>query len=166
MFVFGHTGLTVAAARAADRDVDPRWAAFLSLGPDLLDKPGSRLWPALVHHNTRGFGHTLLGSMCVLSALLLWKRRPKPALLLWACYAGHFVLDAMWNRDNLAILLWPLRGAFPPPVHGRFFTFNWLTAWYLAGELAGLILLARLARRHRLLEPDRLAGFLKSGRLT
>jgi inner membrane protein len=150
VFVFGHAGLTIAAARRADPGVDARWAAALALGPDLIDKPLSRLFPALVHHNTRNFGHTLLFSLFVFAALLVWKRRPKAALLLWACYAGHLFLDAMWTKGNHAILFWPLLGDFPAPVHGHHF--SWLTVWYAAGELAGLAIVVRLVRREKLLK--------------
>jgi membrane-bound metal-dependent hydrolase YbcI (DUF457 family) len=163
MYVFGHSGLTLAAARAVDREVDPRWAVLLALAPDLIDKPGAHLWPALVHHNSRGFGHTLLFSLIVLAALLAWKRRPKPALVLWGCYAGHFLFDSMWTHGNHAILLWPLLGAFPRPTYGH--GFSWLSLWYVLGEVAGLFILVKLARRHGLSELPRLAAFLKSGRL-
>ncbi len=163
MLVFGHAGLTISAARAVDRDVDPRWAAALALGPDLLDKPVSLLCPALVNSNTRGFGHTALAALFVLTALLIWKRRLKPALVLWACYAGHFLLDNMWRNDNLAILFWPLLGDFPPFVRGPIA--NSFTPWNVLGEVVGLILLYKLARRHGLFERAKLAAFLKSGRL-
>jgi hypothetical protein len=163
VYVFGHAGLTVAAARAVDPDVDPRWAALLALAPDLLDKPGSRLWPALVNHNTRGFGHTAAFSLVVLTGLLLWKRRAKPALVLWGCYAGHFLLDAMWTKRNPVILFWPLLGDFPPNIRGPFL--SWVTLLNVAGEIAGLILLFKLAERYKLFEPGRFAAFLRSGRL-
>lgn len=163
MFVFGHAGLTVAAARAVDRDVDVRWAAVLALGPDLLDKPLSRLIPAVVNHNTRGFGHSLLFSLAVLAALLLWTRKPRAALLLWGCYAGHFLLDCMWRHRNPAILFWPLLGGFPPPVRGPFI--SWFTLVNVLGELAGLTVVVKLVGRHRLRERPRLLAFLKSGKL-
>lgn len=163
MYAFGHAGLTIAAARAADRGADLRWAVLLALAPDVIDKPGSKLWPEFVDHNTRGIGHSFAFSLVVLAALLLWKRRPRPALILWGCYAGHFLLDAMWHGDNPAVLFWPLLGPFPPPVHGH--DFSWLTVWYLAGELAGVAVVVKLVRAHRLLERARLTAFLKSGRL-
>jgi inner membrane protein len=160
VFVFGHVGLTLAAARAVDRDIDLRWAALLALGPDLLDKPLSRLIPEVVNHNTRGFGHTLLFSLLVLAAALLWKRRLRPALVLWGCYAGHFVLDGMWRNINPIILFWPALGGFPPVVHGP--RLSWYTAAMAAGELAGLAIVYRLG----LFDRGRLASFLKSGRLS
>lgn len=157
MFIFGHAGLTITAARAVDRDVDLRWAALLALGPDLLDKPLSRLIPELVNHNTRGFGHTLLFSLLVFSAALLWKRRLKSAAVLWACYAGHFVFDGMWRNVNPIILLWPALGDFPPNIRGSFW--SWYMAAMIAGELAGLAALYRMG----LLDRRRLAAFLKTG---
>ena len=163
MFVFGHAGLTIAAARAVDRGVDLRWAVLLSLGPDIIDKPLARIVPALVSHNTRSFGHSVLSSLVVLAVLLLWKRRPRAALLLWACYAGHFLLDFMWLNANPVILCWPLAGGFPGPVRGP--VLSWLTVWYVAGELAGFYVVARLVRRHGLMERPKLVAFLKSGRL-
>lgn len=164
MFIFGHTGLTIAAARAADRGIDVRWAAALALAPDLLDKPLSHLCPALVHHNTRNFGHTAFFALFVLAALLIWKRRSKPALVLWGCYIGHFLLDSMWRNDNPAILFWPLLGDFPRPTRGPLI--SWLMLWSVLGEIAGLIILVRLARRHALFERPRRSAFLKSGLLT
>lgn len=161
MFVFGHAGLTIAAARAVDRGVDLRWAALLSLAPDLVDKPVVRLFPALVSHNSRSFGHTALFSLLVLGAALLWKRRTKPALVLWGCVAGHFLFDAMWRGDNPSVLLWPLLGDFPRPAHGP--VFSKLTLAYVLGEIAGLVILVKLARRHGLAERPRLAAFLRSG---
>lgn len=163
MYVFGHTGLTVAAAHSADRSVDLRWATFLALAPDLLDKPLSRLLPALVHHNTRSFGHTILFSLVVLAALLLWKRRPKPAFLLWGCYLGHFLFDSMWRNDNPIILFWPLLGDFPRPV--RTSIFSEFVLWTVVAEIIGLGILVKLARRHGLFEREKLAAFLRSGRL-
>ncbi len=163
MYIFGHSGLTLAAARALDREADPRWAVLLALAPDLIDKPVRLLLPSLVNHSTRGFGHTLLFSLVVLAALLAWKRRPKPALVLWACYAGHFLCDSMWREDNPVILLWPLLGDFPRPVRGPFL--SGIMLWVVVTEVAGLIYLVRLARFHGLFERSRLTAFLKTGRL-
>lgn len=159
MFVFGHAGLTLAVARAADREIDPRWAVLLALGPDLIDKPLRFFIPQVVSHNTRGFGHTLALSLAVFAGLLLWKRRPKTALVLWACYAGHFLLDSMWLHPSPIVLCWPLLGDFPRPVRGPII--SWLTAWNVLGEAAGLLCLNRLG----LLDASRLKAALKTGRL-
>lgn len=159
MFVLGHVGLTLAAARRLERDVDARWAAFLALAPDMLDKPLSRLAPELAQRNTRGLGHSLAFSFCVFAALLLWKRKPRTVLVLWGCYAGHLLLDAMWSGVNPRIAFWPLLGAFPPRVMTPFF--SWTTVWTVAGELAGLLVLYRLG----LFERAKRAAVLRTGRL-
>lgn len=141
MYILGHAGLTAEAARRVDPKVDRRWAAALALGPDLLDKPLSVLAPSLAHGNTRGIGHTLVFSVFVFAALLAWKRKPRAALLLWACWAGHFVLDSMWLAPSPAILFWPALGGFPPPSRGPLL--SPLTAYNFLGEAAGFWLIRR-----------------------
>ncbi len=159
MYVFGHAGLTIAAARRFDKDVDPRLAGLLALGPDIVDKPLSRLFPEFVHHNTRSLGHTALFSFAILIGALLWNRKPKTALVLGACFAGHLLLDGMWRNDNPVILLWPLLGPFPYPQWGP--VFSGLTAFNVAGEIAGLVLLVRL---FGLRDRRSVLRFLKTGK--
>jgi membrane-bound metal-dependent hydrolase YbcI (DUF457 family) len=146
MFLFGHAGLTMGAARAADRDADLRFAAFFALLPDLLDKPVYLLAPAAYHGNTRGFGHSAAGALVALALLYALPplRRRKP-LLLWCCLLGHLALDLMWTSNHPAVLLWPLLGHFPAPIaasYGRPFVL-----YNAAGELAGLCVAAALLRR-------------------
>lgn len=164
MLFFGHVGLTVGAAQAADRDLDLRAAAALAVAPDLLDKPLRWVAPALVRHNSRSFGHTLLASLLVLGALWAARRGVKRPGLLWACFAGHGVLDRLWLYDNPAVFLWPLLGAFPPPQTDLSID-RLLTRYNLAGEAAGLAVLLALAWRHGLLHSTRLRAFLRTGRL-
>lgn len=146
MHILGHTMLTVAAARAVDLKIDLRLPILLSLLPDLLDKPIGVLLPALVNGNTRNFGHTLLVSSVVLVALLASPRRLGNPLLLWGCYAGHFLLDRMWLGNDLTILCWPLLGVFPPWSPDGPPT-PYLMPYNIAGEALGLALVFRLARR-------------------
>lgn len=159
MFVLGHAGLTLAAARAVDREIDPRWAVLLAVGPDLIDKPIRLLLPAFSNHNTRSLGHSLALSLAIFVGVFLWKRKPKAALVLWGCYAGHFLLDSMWLHPSPIVLLWPMLGDFPRPIRGPML--SWLTLWNVLGELAGLVCLHRLG----LLDASRLKTVLKSGRL-
>jgi hypothetical protein len=162
MYVLGHVGLTVAAVRAADREADLRLPALLSLLPDLVDKPVAVLLPGLVHESTRNFAHTLLAASAVLVLLLAARRRLGNPLLLWACYAGHLVLDRMWLTDGPVILLWPLLGPFPawspfrPPTPHLF-------AYNLTGEALGLTALLVLARRGALRRPPRASPCSSSG---
>ncbi len=150
MYLFGHIGITAAAARAADRDVDLRPVMALAILPDVIDKPLAFLFPRLVHGSTRGFAHTLLAAGLVLALAALLRRRLRRPLFWWACYSGHLLLDRMWLTDGPIILLWPLLGPFP----------NWspfapktphLLAYNIAGELVGMALIARLALRRELL---------------
>lgn len=141
MYILGHAGLTAEAARRVDPKVDRRWAAALALGPDLVDKPLSVLAPSIAHANTRGIGHSFAFSLLVLAALFAWKRKPRAALLLWACWAGHFVLDLLWLPGNWTFLLWPALGDFPPPSRGPMW--SPLTVYNILGEAAGFWLLRR-----------------------
>ncbi|MFI5360974.1 MAG: metal-dependent hydrolase [Elusimicrobiota bacterium] len=163
MYLFGHVGLTVAAVRAVDRETDLRLPILLSMLPDIIDKPVAVLMPAVVHWNSRNFGHTLLGAAAVLAILLANRRLANP-LLLWSCYAGHLVLDRIWLNDGPAIFFWPFLGAFPrwsfdSPPTPYLFTYN------IVGETIGLGILLSLARRHRLFGAPRWRAFVRTGRL-
>lgn len=164
MYIFGHIGLTAAAARAADEETDLRLAILLSILPDLIDKPAAILLPAMLNGCSRGFGHTLLGASMLLAILLARRRRLRSSLILAACYAGHFLLDRMWLSDGPVILLWPLLGALTqhPPAHAK--APNLMT-YYIAGEALGLALALGLAWRHRLFARARWIAFLRTGRL-
>lgn len=169
MYILGHSAITASAANAADRDMDLRAAAALSLAPDLIDKPVHLLFPALVNGSGRSFAHSALGALGALAVLaLLLARRPslRRPLLLWACYLGHFLLDRMWEHDNPKIVLWPLLGPFPTQLPGVGPGDGAVLGYNLAGELIGLALILRLSRLHRLYERPRLAAFLRTGRLS
>ncbi len=164
MLIFGHVGLTTAAAQAVRPGEDLRAPALMSLLPDLIDKPVRVLWPALVNDSTRGFAHSLAGAAVVLIALVAARgRRPRTALL-WACYAGHLVLDRMWLAQDRIVLLWPLLGPFPRPGPGSVLLAH-LNYYDVGGEFVGLLLLLELARRHRLFERARLLAFCRTGEL-
>ena len=162
MFLLGHVGTTVACAHAAKPEADVRWPAVMAILPDLIDKPIAILFPALVHENTRSFGHTLLANAALLAVLLLFRRTKRP-ILLWLCFTGHLFLDRMWLNSNPIILFWPFLGRFPPGVHGALN--SRLIKWNVYGELLGLLLILNLARRYRLYEPERFGAFLRTGRL-
>jgi len=154
LIFFGHIGPTVAAARAADRDIDLRWPALLSVAPDLIDKPIALLFPALVNENTRGYAHTLLGSLVVLALLLAFRRRLKRPWLLWACYLGHFVLDRMWRDENPLIFFWPFLGRLPPAEYGgEILGMRLLSPYNIVGEAIGLSLLLYMAYKGYVRKP-------------
>lgn len=145
MFVLGHIGITLYAARAVDPEIDWRAPAVLAVAPDILDKPLAFIWPSLVNANTRNFGHTLIAWVVAAAAIaVLSKRlRLRRPWLLWACFAGHDVLDRMWMAPNPAVFLWPFLGHFPlplryGPIEAQTFAYN------VVGELVGAALLLRL----------------------
>lgn len=143
MLVFGHVGLTVAGVRAAAPErADLRGPVALALLPDLVDKPLAFLLPALTAGSTRNFAHSALGAVAVLAVLRAVRGAKGDSALLWACLAGHLLLDRMWLRDNPLVLFWPFLGPFPAPAAGGFFEAR-LVGWNVAGEALGLALLWR-----------------------
>ena len=142
MYILGHVGLTAAAAHAVDRETDLRLPMLFSLLPDLIDKPLFLLLPELAHGSTRNLGHSLAGAAAVLAILLALRLRVGRPVLLWACYAGHLLLDRLWLVDGPVVFFWPLLGRFP----------HWsprtphLLAYNVAGEAIGLVLLLVLFR--------------------
>lgn len=144
MYILGHVGITLTAARAADPEVDWRAASLLALGPDILDKPFRWVFPTLVNHNSRGFGHTLLAWLVVGAVLAAWRPRLRRPAVLWACFAGHAVLDRMWLGHDPRIFLWPMLGSFPPPVRSGP-AFDHAFRYDVAGEFVGLALLLFMA---------------------
>ncbi len=83
---------------------------------------------------------------------------------MWACYAGHLLLDRIWLLEGPIIFFWPLLGPFPrwssdPPRTPHLLMYN------VAGEAIGLGIVLALARRHRLFERRRLNAFVSTGRL-
>lgn len=146
MYILGHIGFTAAAARAVDRERDLRLPVLLSILPDLIDKPAGILLSSLVHGNTRNFGHSFLGSAVVLAILLAGRRRFGNPLLLWGCYAGHFLLDRMWVNNDPVILFWPFLGDFPVCTHDGPGT-PYLREYNIMGEVLGFGLLLYLSMR-------------------
>lgn len=143
------------------------WAVFRDTAIDYRLVMAGALLPDLVD---AGFGgprlpHTLLFSVGLLLAVMAatrGRRRLRRQLL--ALPIGtflHLVLDGMWTRTE--VFWWPGFG----------------TAWVGAGlpslsrpvslllvqEAVGLLCLAWAVRRFELLEPERRALFLRSGRL-
>jgi hypothetical protein len=142
MFILGHVGITAAAVRAVDRETDLGLPMLFSILPDLIDKPLFLLAPALANGSTRNVGHSLAGAAAVLAILLALRPRIGRPALLWACYAGHLLLDRLWLVDGPVVFFWPLLGRFP----------HWspktphLLAYNLAGEAIGLAFLLGLLR--------------------
>ena len=125
MILFGHLGLTLAAAESLKRVSGPGLKGLLqkadyrilllgSLLPDLADKPVALLFKNIFMGASRLYGHTLLFSILLLiMGSYLWKRHNSAGVLVLAFGATfHQLLDGMWN--NPATMLWPIQGwSFP-----------------------------------------------------
>ncbi len=140
MLAFGHAGVTIGTALAAQlllnrrpdaganikpatpgnalasfiKDMDMRVLLAGSLLPDIIDKPLG----FVVLGDSIGYGriyaHTLLVLIAVLftGALIYRLLAQKWLLVLTLGTFGHFVLDEMWRTPS--ILFWPLYGAAFP----------------------------------------------------
>jgi membrane-bound metal-dependent hydrolase YbcI (DUF457 family) len=152
MYLLGHIGITAAAVDEVQPEADLKLPMLFAILPDLIDKPTAVLFPALVHDNSRGFAHTLIAAAVLLAVLLSLHPNVRKAVLLWACYAGHLVLDRMWIGEGPQILLWPLLGPFPF-WSDRLRTPH-LLAYNIVGELVGAAFLLYVARnRLRVSQP-------------
>lgn len=130
MILFGHLGLTLAAARGADRLAgnneyafgrrifDYRLVLLGSILPDILDKTMIFYISGEKLKSGRLFGHSLLFAVLLfVLGLVIWKGFKKSgALVLAACTFFHQLLDSMWNQLN--IYLWPVYDFTLLKVHG------------------------------------------------
>lgn len=161
MFPLGHAMLPAGLALLLQRRglapaMDLRLVMLGGLLPDLVDKPLTLLLLPDVRHG-HWLGHTLLAA--ALLGLLALRARPLAPLALGV--GSHALLDRLPVTEPAA-WLWPALGPFPAGGFG-----DPLAAlagpWTLAGELAGLAVLAALALRGRLHEPARLRAFVARG---
>jgi inner membrane protein len=136
MLLFGHAGITIAAARISDlvfppsasdknksgfryklssildklRDtsgrLDYRMVIIGSMLPDIIDKPLALMFGSSGLFTGRGYAHTLLFSLLLLAGGIIFK---KPRVLT-LCVAGfsHLILDEIWEIP--VTLFWPLLG--------------------------------------------------------
>lgn len=166
MYVFGHLGLGYLAVKPFKKGLPALPLLAGTVLPDLIDKPlyYFAAWWTGAHgrdvgliSGTRTFGHTLL-FLLTLTAIAYWQRRRSA---IWAALAfgvaTHLffdnAIDVLTHRSSsdpsFMALLWPLRdGLFPayPFRDVREQLRNGLLPAYAAAELAGLVVLALLAR--------------------
>ncbi len=120
MLLFGHLGLTYAAAAAADkgglkgklekfnRHIDYRLVFIGAILPDLIDKLVIFLIADGSIHSGRIFAHSLLFILLLAGiGWRIWRKSRQPWLLtLAACSLIHLILDSMWLYPNT--LFWPV----------------------------------------------------------
>lgn len=122
MLIFGHTGITLAAAWSLEKAilsrrvnnisglVDYRLVLLGSMLPDIVDKPLGGLLLRETLGNGRIYCHTLLFLLLLSGAgVFLWFARRKSWLLILAGGTFfHHVLDSMWLWPQT--FLWPIYG--------------------------------------------------------
>jgi membrane-bound metal-dependent hydrolase YbcI (DUF457 family) len=164
MFLFGHLGLGLKAAKPFDRGLPVAPLLFGTILPDLIDKPLYYSLSALTHHHgaalgivagTRSFGHTILFAAALAA---LGRARRSPALLAVALGCGtHILLDVITDivlrapGFSMQAFLWPLMGWQFPVYHYRGWHDHLLHVrepFLLACEIVGATLLL-VEWRHR-----------------
>ncbi|MDN5348587.1 MAG: hypothetical protein PWP65_2152 [Clostridia bacterium] len=179
MLLFGHMGLTLAAARMVERvwssrtgrafiGLDYRLVLLGSMLPDILDKPlgGVILRESL--GNGRIYGHTLAFLLVLLGwGWWLWFRFRRPGGLTLAGASGlHQFLDGMWHTPETS--LWPAYGLGFPKGHPE----GWFELWLRNLTSDPLVYIPEIAGGAVLLLffwdltcRKGLAGFIRTGRI-
>lgn len=160
MLVFGHVAAATVSCHALDRRADLRWVIFFTLVADIVDKPlGLWVFKETIN-NGRVWFHSLAVNLLVSMVLVLARKPGVYALALWL----HQLCDLMWTRPWVA--LWPLTGrfgfrdlAFEDWVYGIFNPYN------VVSDVVGLVVLLFFAWRYRLFRRERLAAWIRTGRL-
>jgi membrane-bound metal-dependent hydrolase YbcI (DUF457 family) len=160
VLVFGHVAAATVSCHALDRRADLRWVIFFTLVADIVDKPlGLWVFKESIN-NGRVWFHSLAVNLLVSLVLILARKPGVYALALWL----HQLCDLMWTRPWVA--LWPLTGrfgyrdlAFEDWVYGIFNPYN------VVSDLVGLVALLFFAWRYRLFRRERLAAWIRTGRL-
>lgn len=149
------------SCRALDRRSDLRWVIFFTLVADIIDKPlGLWVFKETIN-NGRVWFHSLAVNLLVTLVLVLARKPGVYALSLWL----HQLCDRMWMRPWVA--LWPFTGRFgyrdlpfEDWVYGIFNPYN------VVSDVVGLSVLLLFALRYRLFRFERLAAWIRTGRLS
>lgn len=111
MLLFAHLGLTLAAAKVAERYGLHPALLFVAIGsmlPDIIDKPlGYLIYGSMA--TGRIYAHTLLFLAILATVAVTLRSRPLESLTFGVLC--HLALDSIWKTPP--ILLWPLLGDFP-----------------------------------------------------
>lgn len=176
MLPLGHVEFTWAALNLLQRkgqcypNADYRLAAACALLPDLIDKPLATF--VLTDSNAALlFGHTavLHGSVWLTAAATGQLSRALPYLL---AFSGHLLADRMWGFSQT--LLWPLLGkrfhqwqhvGSPEAILQAYLKIIVEEPKLIAFEIVGAGLLAWFILDRQLWQQERLAGFLRTGKL-
>jgi len=191
MLLFGHVGITVAAAKFTDiifppevlqrndsgfryrmtsainyfRDtsgnLDYRMIIIGSMLPDIIDKPLFLLFSESGLFTGRSHGHTLLFALLLLSGGIF--SRKSWLLTLALANLTHLILDSLWNDPE--ILFWPFLGGFEPYEVEGWLTDIWYNLTHLpkiyVPEIIGLIVTGYLV--YRILKSRGINRFIRQG---
>lgn len=170
--ILWHVGGAVLIARYVFRDprMDLRFLVLGALLPDLIDKPVGTILFFETFRNGRIFGHTLVFSLLILTAVMLGTRRgtARRRSLLGVPIGSllHLLLDGMWTEP--VTFWWPLFGWSFPAVHEAYwaaFLSRLGDPLLLVREAAGAAYLGYLWRKGRLWDPERRRELIRTGRL-
>lgn len=191
MLLFGHVGITAAAAIFTDvafpleivqdhgsglryrlasvvskiRDkagnLDYRMIIIGSMLPDIIDKPLFILFRESELFTGRSHAHTLLFALLLLSGGIF--SRKSWLLTLALANLFHIVLDSMWGTPET--LFWPLLGRFRPYEVEGWLSDLWYNLTHLpeiyVPEIIGLIVAIFLA--YKIIKAGGLNKFMKQG---
>ncbi|MGA1873684.1 MAG: metal-dependent hydrolase [Thermoplasmatota archaeon] len=155
----GHLGIPlVPFLLGREPDWDIRLLALGAFLPDIIDKPLGHL--ILSENNGRIFAHTLLFASLLLMAAAAWR----PLMPLSLGVSSHLLLDGIFLDPRGA--LWPILGGFESTDYE---VIRWLHAfaepYTLTEELLGLAVLVFVLWKFGLYKKNRLARFIRTGRL-
>ena len=191
MLLFGHVGITAAAAILTDvafpleivqdhdsglryrllsvvnkiRDrtgnLDYRMIIIGSMLPDIIDKPLFILFNESELFTGRSHAHTLLFALLLLSGGIF--SRKSWLLTLALANLFHLVLDSMWGAPET--LFWPFLGSFRPYEAEGWISGLWYNLTHLpeiyVPEIIGLVVTVFLA--YKLIKVRGLNKFMKQG---
>ena len=191
MLLFGHVGITAAAAKLTDtafplevlhnsesgfryrialmlsnfRDsagnLDYRMIIIGSMLPDIIDKPLFLLFSESGSFTGRSHAHTLLFALILLITGLLSKK--SWLLTLALANLTHLLLDSLW--DSPEILFWPFLGGFKPYKAEGWFSILWDNLTRLPEiyipEIIGFIVTVYLI--YRILKNRGISRFIRQG---
>jgi hypothetical protein len=171
----GHVAITWGVARVIQQNnpklayLDYRLLGLCALAPDIIDKPLAVL-VFTEAHTSQLVAHSLLLSVVIMVAALLWQQRAIPYVL---AFSAHLIADRMWNHTES--FWWPLFGwnvfwEFKPmntpqamvAVYWDIVT-RYPQVWVV--EILALVVLLWFVVTNRLYLRPNLIAFLRTGRV-
>jgi len=159
MLLFGHLGITLAAAQTFEKVmlsqgkkkftelIDYRLVLLGSMLPDIIDKPLGGLVFKATLGNGRIYAHTLIFLLLLVgTGIFFWVKYKRPGVLALAGGSFfHHILDGMWRFPGT--YLWPFYGWSFPKGDPEGWFWQWVESlltdpWVYVSEIvSGIILL-------------------------